>query len=93
MPELWYLYILKCSDGSLYTGITQDIHRRIKIHNDGKGAKYTRCRLPVSLLYSEIKLTKSEALKRELQIKAWPREKKLALIYQEKLHPAKPVSE
>lgn len=83
MPEVWYLYILKCSDGSLYTGVTPYLHRRIKTHNDGNGGKYTRCRLPVSLIYSETHLTKSGALKRELQIKGLSRKKKLALIRQD----------
>ena len=83
MPEEWYLYILKCSDGSFYTGVTPDLHRRVKAHNDGNGAKYTRCRLPVSLIYSETNLTKSEAFKREFLIKGWPKKKKLALIYKD----------
>ncbi len=81
--KMWYLYILKCGDGSLYTGVTPDLQRRIKSHNDGSGGRYTRCRLPVSLIYSESYSTKSEALKRELQVKGWSKKKKLALIHQD----------
>jgi predicted GIY-YIG superfamily endonuclease len=77
---MWYLYILKCGDGSLYTGVTTDLRRRIKSHNDGNGGKYTRYRLPVSLQYSESYSRKSEALKRELQIKGWSKPKKETLI-------------
>jgi putative endonuclease len=81
--KMWYLYILKCCDGSLYTGITSDMRRRMKSHNDGNGGRYTRCRLPVSLIYSEPYTTKSDALKRELQLKGWTKKKKLALIHQD----------
>jgi putative endonuclease len=77
---MWYLYILRCSDGSLYTGVTPDLQRRIKTHNDGNGGRYTSCRLPVSLLYFESFATKSEALKRELQVKGWTKAKKESLI-------------
>jgi len=80
LVEVWYLYILKCSDGSLYTGVTPDLPRRIKAHNDGNGGRYTCSRLPVSLVYSEHYSTKSDGLKRELQIKGWSRVKKEALI-------------
>lgn len=75
-----YIYILKCSDNSLYTGWTTDIKKRVKIHNNGKGAKYTRCRLPVELMYFEECIDKSSALKREYEIKQLTREKKLLLI-------------
>ena len=80
LVEVWYLYILKCSDGSLYTGVTPNLQRRTKSHNNGSGGRYTRCRLPVSLIYSESYSTKSEALKRELQVKGWSRAKKESLI-------------
>ncbi|HDH50277.1 MAG TPA: GIY-YIG nuclease family protein [Nitrospirae bacterium] len=80
LVEVWYLYILKCNDGSLYTGTTPNLQRRIKSHNDGSGGRYTRCRLPVSLIYSESYSIKSDALKRELQIKGWSRAKKESLI-------------
>lgn len=75
-----YTYILKCSDGSLYTGWTNDLKNRIANHNDRKGAKYTMGRVPVKLVYSEEYATKEEAMRREWQIKHMSREKKLELI-------------
>ncbi len=75
-----YVYILECSDNSLYTGWTTDVYKRLEIHNDGKGAKYTRGRTPVELRYFESFETKQEAMKREYEIKTWSREKKLRLI-------------
>ncbi|WP_123054773.1 GIY-YIG nuclease family protein [Clostridium sp. JN-1] len=75
-----YVYILKCKDGTLYTGYTNNLERRIKTHNSGKGAKYTRCRLPVELVYSEAYETKSDAMKREYYIKQMSRENKMKLI-------------
>jgi len=75
-----YVYILQCRDQSLYTGYTVNIERRIKLHESGKGAKYTRGRGPFTLLHQESFTTKSAALKRECEIKGWPREKKLSLI-------------
>lgn len=80
MAEIWYLYILRCKDDSLYTGITTDVQKRFEAHQNGKGAKYTRGRGPLALVYQETCGTHSEALKRELEIKALPREKKQALI-------------
>jgi len=77
---MWHVYIIKCSESSLYAGITTDIPRRIKEHNSGKGGRYTRTRQPVTLLYKETYSTKSQALKREAQIKGLTREKKLTLI-------------
>lgn len=77
---MWYVYILRCTDGVLYTGSTTDISRRVKEHNKEKGGACTRVRLPVKLVYREVYETRSEALKRESQIKHWPRTKKLALI-------------
>ena len=74
---MWYLYILRCRDGSLYTGITTDVEKRLEAHQSGKGAKYTRGRGPLELVYTEECVTHSQALKRELEIKAMPREKKL----------------
>ena len=74
------VYILECSDGTLYTGIAADPERRLKVHNSGKGAKYTRGRLPVVLRYRETLPDKGEALRREYAIKQLPRRKKLALI-------------
>ncbi|MBI4430580.1 MAG: GIY-YIG nuclease family protein [Candidatus Omnitrophica bacterium] len=78
--ESWFLYILRCSDGTLYTGITKDLERRLKMHNDGKGASYTRTRRPVTLLYQEHCRSRTQALVRECAIKSLPREKKLSLI-------------
>lgn len=75
-----YIYIVQCKDGNLYTGWTTDLEKRIKTHNQGKGAKYTRGRLPVILVYSEKIEDKGEALSREAAIKKLSREKKLALI-------------
>ena len=73
---MWYVYILLCSDGTYYCGITNDIVKRIKAHNDKKGAKYTRGRTPVIIVYSEEYKTKSEALKREIRIKKMNRKQK-----------------
>lgn len=80
METIWYLYILRCRDGSLYTGITTDVEKRLEAHRCGKGAKYTRGRGPLELVYRERCGDHSQALKRELEIKALPREAKLALI-------------
>ncbi len=77
---MWYLYILQCGDGSLYTGITTDVEKRLEAHRSGKGAKYTRGRSPLELKYQEGCGTHSDALKRELEIKHLSREEKLALI-------------
>jgi putative endonuclease len=76
----WYVYILRCSDDTLYTGMTNDIERRFKAHNEGKGAKYTRGRLPVEMVYREICEDRSDALRREASIKGLTRKKKLSLI-------------
>jgi putative endonuclease len=76
----WHIYIIQCNDNKLYTGITTDLTRRIKEHNSGNGCRFTKYRTPVKLLYSEERLTRPEALKREIQIKRLPREKKLCLI-------------
>ena len=75
-----YTYILECSDGTYYTGWTNHLEKRINDHNENKGAKYTRGRTPVKLVYYEIFETKSEALKREAAIKKLSREEKEALI-------------
>ncbi len=79
MESVWCLYILRCGDGSLYTGITTDVERRLEAHRSGKGAKYTRGRGPLELLYRETCGSHSDALKRELEIKAMPREEKKKL--------------
>lgn len=80
MENVWYLYILRCKDGSLYTGITTDVGKRLEAHRAGKGAKYTRGRGPLELVYREECGTHSEALKRELQVKALSREEKIQLV-------------
>lgn len=77
---MYYVYLLKCSDGTLYCGYTNDLEKRVKTHNAGLGAKYTRSRLPVELLYSERYDEKSDALKREYFIKHLKRKDKLNLI-------------
>ena len=77
---VWWIYILRCRDGTLYTGITDDVERRLKAHNSGKGAKYTRGRGPVELVYREEQPDKSAALKREIAIKKLSRTEKLTLI-------------
>lgn len=78
--KTWYVYILRCRDGTLYTGITDDVQRRLAAHNAGKGAKYTRGRGPVTLCYQETVESYGAALRREYAIKRLPRQEKLALI-------------
>lgn len=75
----WHVYILRCADDSLYTGSTDDIERRLAVHNAGRGAKYTRSRLPAVLVYSEDCASKAEALRREAAIKKLSRAEKLKL--------------
>ena len=75
-----YTYIVKCSDGSLYTGWTNNLEKRIKDHNAGRGAKYTKARRPVVLVYKEEFPTKQEAMKREWEIKRLSRKEKLSMI-------------
>ena len=75
-----YMYLARCSDGSLYCGSCNDLSDREKKHNDGKGAKYTRSRLPVQFVYHEECATLSEALKREAEVKKWKKEKKEDLV-------------
>jgi putative endonuclease len=77
---MWYTYIVECSDGTLYTGITNNIDKRIAKHNSGKGAKYTKQRIPVRLVYFEIYPSRSEASKREWVIKQLTRKEKFDLI-------------
>jgi len=78
---IYTVYVLKCSDDSLYTGCTNDIKKRIKQHNESKlGAYYTKLRRPVVLMYSEAFNTLKEARQREAEIKGWSRKKKIALI-------------
>src|SRR5438552_8797145 len=72
----WFVYLLRCADGSLYTGITNDVPRRIEQHNAGTASRYTRSRLPVILVYQESQASRSHALKRELAIKGLSRQEK-----------------
>lgn len=75
-----YVYIVKCADGTFYTGWTTHLEKRIEVHNQGKGARYTRCRRPVTLIYHEIYSDKSSALRREAAIKKLSRKQKEELI-------------
>lgn len=76
----WFVYMLRCGDGSLYTGCTNDLPRRLEAHQSGRGAKYTRSRLPVALVYREAAADRSAALRREAAVKRLTRRQKLALI-------------
>ena len=79
--DIWHIYMVRCSDGTLYTGITNDLKKRIEAHNSAKdGARYTRSRRPVKLVYSEQVESKSAAAKLEYQLKKLPRLKKIRLI-------------
>ena len=80
MEGNWYLYILRCGDGTLYTGITNDVEKRLAAHRAGKGAKYTRGRGPLELVYREELLDHSSALKREHEIKSLSRQDKEKLF-------------
>ncbi len=80
MEKKWYVYILRCRDGTLYTGMTDDLLKRLGAHNAGKGAKYTRGRGPVELVYHEQLETKAEACRREYAIKQLTRQEKTELI-------------
>jgi predicted GIY-YIG superfamily endonuclease len=78
--DSWFVYLLRCADTSLYTGITKDLNRRFQQHNDGIASRYTRSRLPVELVYQEAQASRGSALKREAAIKALPRRKKESLV-------------
>lgn len=78
--DKWFVYILECSNKSLYTGITTDLKRRFNEHISGEGGRYTRANRPKKIRYFEEYPTRNEATKRELQIKSWPRTRKIALI-------------
>ncbi len=80
MEKIWFLYILKCGDGTLYTGITTDIQRRLSAHRAGQGAKYTRGRGPLELVYQETCGNHPQALRRELEVKHLTRQEKEKLI-------------
>ncbi|HEX2938781.1 MAG TPA: GIY-YIG nuclease family protein [Ruminiclostridium sp.] len=85
----YYAYMLRCADGTIYTGYTTDPCRRTAVHNSGRGAKYTRSRLPVELVYQESFATKSEALKREAALKKLIHAEKILLIEQGNINPGK----
>jgi predicted GIY-YIG superfamily endonuclease len=78
--QAWHVYILRCADGSLYTGITTDLAKRVAVHQSGKGAKYTRGRLPVEIVYHEAQRSKGTALRREAEIKRWRKDRKEDLL-------------
>jgi len=80
MNDKWFVYLLRCSDGSYYVGHTNDLGKRISLHNSGRGSAHTAMRRPVTLVFKEPVSSKSDAIKREKQIKCWSRVKKEALI-------------
>ena len=80
MVNIYYTYLLECADGTLYCGYTTDVDARVKTHNSGKGAKYTKSRLPVKVVWSKALDTKSEAMSLEAKIKHLTREQKIELI-------------
>ncbi len=82
---MYFVYLLECSDKSIYTGITTDIKRRFEEHRSGKGGHFTRSRKVTKVLYTEEQPSRSEALKREAQIKSWSRPKKLELVLKGKI--------
>jgi putative endonuclease len=77
----WLVYMLECSDNSIYTGITNNLENRLKKHQSGDGAKYLRGRLPIKLIYKELFINRSEATKREISIKKMSKKEKKILIY------------
>ncbi|MBI4313761.1 MAG: GIY-YIG nuclease family protein [Candidatus Omnitrophica bacterium] len=79
---MWHVYMLQCVNGSLYTGITTDLVRRLHEHNDGQGGAYTRAHRPVKLIYQEFFRDRSAAQRRECEIKSWPRTKKESFLLQ-----------
>ena len=79
MKRSAYVYLLRCSDGTIYTGWTLDVARRVKTHKQGRGARYTRTRRPVTLIYQERLPSRRAAMRREIAIKRWSRARKLAL--------------
>jgi putative endonuclease len=80
MDGSWHFYMVRCNDNSLYSGVTDNLEARVRKHNRGTGAKYTFARRPVVLVYSELFDGKSEAMKREREIKKWPKSKKEQLV-------------
>ena len=90
---MYYIYMVLCSDKSFYIGSTNDLVKRIKAHNEGKGAKYTKARRPVKLVYWEKYPDKSQALRREYQLKQWTREEKWLLLSEEQRRKIERVEE
>ncbi len=82
--KIWSVYILRCNDGTLYTGITNNLDKRIASHSSGQGSKYTRSRLPVELVYQEQANNRSAATRRELEIKRWSRADKMKMVTDKK---------
>jgi putative endonuclease len=80
MDQTYHFYLLRCSDDSLYAGICIDLEKRVATHQTGKGAKYTRSRLPVTLVYQEQHCSKGDALRREAEVKKWKKERKERLV-------------
>ncbi len=78
---MWFVYVLLCSDGSLYTGATPDVEARFRTHQSGKGGKYTRSHPPIKVVYTEACDTRSAAQRREYQIKGWSRKEKIELLH------------
>ncbi|MBL7132031.1 MAG: GIY-YIG nuclease family protein, partial [Candidatus Omnitrophica bacterium] len=93
MKKNWFVYILECSDGSLYTGVTNNLERRLRDHNSGNGGKYTRSRTPVNLVYKKECIDNIEALKREAKIKHLTRSEKMVLLrnYEKKCASEDPI--
>ncbi len=80
IQDSWFLYILECRDGSLYTGITKDTERRFKMHQEGKASRYTRTRRPLKLIYQEVCGSRTRAMVRECSVKSFSKDKKWTLI-------------
>jgi putative endonuclease len=80
MDKSYYFYLLRCSDDSLYAGICIDLEKRVETHQTGKGAKYTRSRLPVTVVYQEQHYSKGDALRREAEVKKWTKKRKERLV-------------
>ncbi|MDD5633715.1 MAG: GIY-YIG nuclease family protein [Candidatus Omnitrophica bacterium] len=77
---MWHVYIIQCKDDKLYTGITNNLERRISEHNSGRGARFTRCRIPVKLVFFEQQSDRSTALRKEIELKKLKRSEKLSLV-------------
>jgi putative endonuclease len=91
MPDTpWYCYLARCRDGSLYVGTTTDLHRRVAEHNAGQGARYTRSRRPITLVWWDACETRSAALKREAQVRSWRKHRKERLAASHTMRDAVP---